>query len=104
MFQENVLVQDRPTSTLVAPLTYLRYNQDVNTEGILQVLNRAASDDNFIAQLTYQGSQALRGYNLTSEERAALLSGDVGWIEARVGKLTPRLRTWLECRLGQEMW
>ena len=103
MFQENVLVQERPTSTL-APLTYLRYNQAANTEEILQVLNRAASDDNFIAQLTYQGSQALRGYNLTSEERAALLSGDIGWIEARVGKLSPRLRTWLECRLGQEMW
>lgn len=106
MFQERVMVQDRPVDTypFIAPLTFLWYAGEVNAAEILKVLDRAADDDNFIAQLTYHGSEALQGYNLTMEEKAALLSGDIGWIEARVGKLDARLRAWLECRLQQEIW
>jgi hypothetical protein len=106
MFQEQVMVQDRPVNAypFIAPLTFLWYAGEVNAAEILKVLDRAAADDNFIAQLTYHGSEALQGYNLTVEEKAALLSGDIGWIETRVGKLDARLRAWLECRLQQEIW
>ena len=40
MFQENVLVQDRPTSdcSFIAPLTYLWYGGDANTAEMLRVL------------------------------------------------------------------
>jgi len=69
-----------------------------------RVLERAADDPGFIAQLTEQGSKALAGYNLTFEEKAALLCGDIRWIEARLGKLNKRLSTWLWCRLQQEIW
>ena len=71
---------------------------------ILRVLDRAAEDNGFIAELTYRGSKALEGYKLTLKAKAALLSGDIRWIEARVGKLDARLRTWLDCRLQQEIW
>ena len=71
---------------------------------ILRVLDRAAEDNGFIAELTYRGSTALEGYKLTLKAKAALLSGDIRWIEARVGKLDARLRTWLDCRLQQEIW
>jgi hypothetical protein len=73
-------------------------------EGLVGVLERAASDPDFIARLTYQGSKALQDYDLTLEEEAALLSGDINWIEAHVGKLDERLSTWLWCRLQQETW
>jgi hypothetical protein len=43
-------------------------------------------------------------YDLSDEAKAALLSGDINWIEDRVGKLDARLRTWLDCRLQQEIW
>jgi len=43
-------------------------------------------------------------YDLTSEEKAALSSGDVRWIENYVGKLDKALMTWLKCRLEQEKW
>ena len=43
-------------------------------------------------------------YTLTSEERAALASGDIKKIEDWVGKLDDRLATWLWCRLSQEKW
>jgi len=106
MFQESVMTQNKTADgyPFIAPLTYLWYGGDVNAAEILRVLDRAANDDDFVAQLTYDGSMALQGYNLTQEEKAALLSGDIGWIEARVGKLDAHLRTWLECRLQQEIW
>ncbi|MGD8595920.1 MAG: hypothetical protein PVJ26_02770 [Anaerolineae bacterium] len=71
---------------------------------ILRVLDRAAQDNSFIAELTYRGSKALEGYKLTLKAKAALLSGDIRWIEARVGKLDAQLRTRLDCRLQQEIW
>lgn len=71
---------------------------------VLRVLRRAADDPDFIAQLTYWGSEAIAGYDLTWQEKAALLSGDIEWIRRRVGKLDEQLETWLWCRLGQEIW
>jgi len=100
MLQEDVLVLDK---LAIAP-PRLDYDRDADGREVLRVLERAAEDDRFIAQLTHRGSDALQGYNLTLEAKAALLSGDVGWIEARVGKLDARLRTWLDCRLQQEVW
>jgi hypothetical protein len=79
------------------------WNEEPRNE-VFRVLNRAADDPNFITQLTYRGSEALDGYYLTGQEKAALLSGDIGWIEEHVGKLDERLRTWLRCRLEQEIW
>ena len=71
---------------------------------LVRVLERAADDDNFIAQLTRQGSKALKGYNLSLEAKAALISGDLRWLEAHLGKLDERLGTWPRCRLQQEIW
>ena len=71
-------------------------------EAILAVLRKAAEDSNFLAQLADDPQQALEGYNLTSEEKAALASGDIRKVEAWVGKLDERLSTWLWCRLQQE--
>jgi hypothetical protein len=78
--------------------------QKTSGRGILDVLERAAKDDDFIAHLTHDGQKALRGYRLTWREEAALLSGDIRWIESHVGELDARQRTWLDCRLQQENW
>ena len=101
MLQEKVFVRDEPVR-----LSWVRpgKSRDVHRKEILRVLERAAQDNDFVAQLTDQGQQALQRYTLTWQERAALLSGDVRWIEARLGKLSARLRTWLDCRLEQEKW
>ncbi len=81
---------------------YPRKNREA--EEILRVLKRAAVDDSFIGQLTDLGSRALQGYDLSWQAKSALVGCDLGWIEARVGKLTPKLRTWIDCRLQQEIW
>jgi hypothetical protein len=73
-------------------------------EAILEVLARAADDHKFLARLAEDPAKVLKAYNLTSEERAALASGDLRRIESWVGKLDKRLSTWIWCRLQQEKW
>jgi len=63
----------------------------MSKEAVLAVLERAAEDSAFYSQLasiTLYGAaaEALQDYDLTWEERAALISGDVRWIEAHIGK------------------
>ncbi len=72
---------------------------------VLAVLDRAAEDNAFLARLAENPSEALKEYDLTPEERAAIASGDIRKIESWVGgKLDPRLSAWLISRLTQEKW
>jgi hypothetical protein len=72
-------------------------------EQVLAVLKRAATESEFLARLANDPQEALKEYySLTSEERAALASGDIRKIESWVGKLDKELATWLWCRLSQE--
>lgn len=74
-------------------------------EALLAVLKRAARDSEFLARLAEHPYEALKEYyTLTSEETAALASGDIKKIESWVGKLDSELATWLWCRLSQEKW
>ncbi len=57
----------------------------MSKEAILTVLERAAEDTSFFGQLAQDYATALKEYELTSEERAALSTGDVGWIESHIG-------------------
>jgi formate/nitrite transporter len=81
-------------------VTYL----DVETKALVSVLARARDDTKFLATLADNPYQALKAYNLTPEAKAALESGDVRWLESRVGTLDEPLRTWLTSRLNQEKW
>jgi len=92
----NVMTQGKPIDMTVAHV--------VRRGGVLEVLERAAVDPSFIAQLTDDGEAALADYDLTWREEAALLSGDIRWIESQYGRLDAAQRTWLECRLQQEVW
>lgn len=76
----------------------------INKEEIVKVLERAATDSEFVANLLYHGPEALEGYNLTGPEKLALLTGDTPWIEQHVGKLTEQQRRWLDQRLSAEIW
>jgi hypothetical protein len=74
-------------------------------EELIAVLTRAATESDFLTRLAENPHEALKEYySLTSEEVAALASGDIKKIESWVGKLDEKLATWLWCRLSQEKW
>jgi formate/nitrite transporter len=77
---------------------------DTETKALISVLARARDDTKFLAKLADNPNQALKAYSLTSEAKAALESGDIRWLESRVGTLDEPLRTWLTSRLTQEKW
>ena len=75
----------------------------VHKEEIIEVLERAASDGEFVHNLLHHWADALEGYDLTGPEKLALLTGDIEWIEKHVGPLTATQRRWLEKPLSAEM-
>jgi len=76
----------------------------IHKEEMIKVLERASSDSEFIANLLYQGADALEEYELTGPEKLAVLTGDIEWIEGQIGPLTPIQKRWLEQRLSAEIW
>ena len=76
----------------------------IHKEEMITILERAAFDSEFIAQLLYKGADALEEYDLTGPEKLALLTGDIEWIEKHIGPLKPNQKLWLEQRLSAEIW
>ena len=72
-----------------------------NREVILDVLAKAADDHIFMARLAENPQKVLQEYDLTSQEIAALVRGDVVKIESWVGKLDDRLKTWINVKKEQ---
>ncbi len=77
---------------------------DSGGRALLTVLAKARDDSDFLAKLSDNSTEALKDYDLTSEEKAAILSGDIRWIESKLGTLDEPLKTWLTARLAQEKW
>ena len=77
---------------------------EIDAELVRQVLLRAARDQDFGARLLTAGSRVLSGLPLSSEAKAAIVSGDIVWIEKECGDLSSEERDWLERRLEAEIW
>jgi formate dehydrogenase alpha subunit len=92
------------TNDALDPLAKIPEFKVSAVNAVLGVLDRAARDNAFLARLAENPAEALREYELTAEEKAAIMSGDIRKIESWVGKLDERLRTWLVLRLSQEKW
>lgn len=78
----------------------------MSKEAVPAVPERAAENISFYGQLSEDYAKALQDYDLTWEERAAVASGDVCWIESHIGrKLNERLMTGvLVPLLSREKW
>ena len=93
------------TATLTAAKGKVGEEATAARRGLLAVIERAASESEFLARLAEDPHEALKEYySLTMEERAALASGDIRKVESWVGKLDQKLATWLWSRLSQEKW
>ena len=71
---------------------------------VIQALNRTAEDGDFWRDLMENGTMALESYNLSSEARAAIASGDLKWINENVGELTQKQLMFIYKRLEREAW
>lgn len=98
------LVKELEKDLATKPAQLMEIKAPSGKEVILEVLAKAADDHKFLARLAEDPAKVLQDYNLTSEEKAALASGDLRRIESWVGKLDKRLSTWIWCRLQQEKW
>jgi len=87
-------------------LTIAPEERQVRVEANLvrEVLRLASRDHHFGASLLMEGSRVLSGYALSAEAKAAIVSGDIVWIEKECGELSAKERTWLEGRLQAEIW
>ena len=71
---------------------------------VLGVLSRTAEDLDFWRDLMENGSVALADYELSSEAKAAIASGDLKWINQNVGELTQKQLMFIYKRLEREAW
>ena len=71
---------------------------------VAEVLNRTGDDSKFWLSLMENGSQVLKTYTLSSEAKAAILSGDLGWINRNIGELTQKQLMFIYKRLESEVW
>lgn len=76
----------------------------VQKEEVIRVLDRTSHDADFWAELMEKGSEALAGYQLSSEAKAAITSGDLKWIRKHVGELTQQQLMFIYKRLEREAW
>lgn len=71
---------------------------------VLKVLNRTTEDSRFSNSLMKMGGEALAEYALSDEAKAAIGSGDLGWINKNVGELTQKQLMYVYKRLELEAW
>jgi len=71
---------------------------------VSQILNRTAEDSDFWTDLMENGSIALEGYQLSTEAKAAIISGDLKWINEKIGELTQKQLMFIYKRLEREAW
>ncbi|MDO8568031.1 MAG: formate/nitrite family transporter [Dehalococcoidales bacterium] len=77
---------------------------DRSSKALIEVLGRAKDDSQFLNKLAENPTDALKSFDLTAEEKIALSSGDINWIESKLGTVGEPLRGWLTARMAQEKW
>ena len=76
----------------------------IQKQEVIRVLDRTSEDSDFWRQLMEKGSEALEGYNLSLEAKAAIVSGDLSWIRKHIGELTEKQLMFIYKRLEREAW
>jgi DNA-binding NtrC family response regulator len=67
----------------------------INREAFLDVIQRGSSDRNFAQSVYAIGADALDAYKLTSQEKLAIITADISWIEDQIGTLPQHQKQWM---------
>jgi DNA-binding NtrC family response regulator len=76
----------------------------IQKKEVISVLNRTWEDSDFWSDLMEKGSEVLEGYQLSSEAKTAIITGDLKWINENVGELTQKQLMFIYKRLEREAW
>ena len=76
----------------------------IQKEEVTRVLERAYQDQEFWLELMEKGSEALKDYRLSLKAKAAIISGDLGWIRKNIGDLNEEQLLYIYRRLEREAW
>lgn len=76
----------------------------IQKEEVIKVLDRTIVDQAFWRALMEQGSAALENYQLSTRAKAAIVSGDLAWINKHVGPLSKEQLAFIYKRLEREAW
>lgn len=71
---------------------------------VIKVLNRTTGDHQFWRDIMELGSAALEEYALRPEAKAAIVSGDLKWLNEHVGELTQKQLLIIYRRGEREVW
>ena len=74
----------------------------MSQQGLMEVLEKASTDAAFREELKKNPDAALKGYELSAEERAALMSGDASTLESMGvdARITKTSGGWFESQSG----
>ena len=67
-------------------------------------MNLIGNNKRLLSDLVENGSEVLKDYNLSSEAKAALMCGDLGWINRNIGELTQKQLMFISARMESEVW
>jgi DNA-binding NtrC family response regulator len=76
----------------------------VHKDEVLSILDRLGTDPIFEEEIFSKKVDALDPYDLTTQEKLALLTGDQKWIESYTGPLSDVQRRWFNQKLSAEIW
>ncbi|MGD8387466.1 MAG: response regulator [Desulfobacteraceae bacterium] len=97
-------LQVRPDPAEEQFLTSTEEGRLIQKREVLRVLNRTSEDRAFWRELMENGSQALDGYQISLEGKAAISSGDLRWINENIGELTQKQLRFVLKRMEREAW
>jgi DNA-binding NtrC family response regulator len=67
----------------------------IHRDEFFKVLQRGAKDKQFAQSVYASGADALEEYNLTSQEKLAIITADINWIEDQMGTLSIDQKQWM---------
>jgi ActR/RegA family two-component response regulator len=76
----------------------------IQKRDVIRVLDRTYQDQTFWRDLMEKGSEVLEDYQLSADAKAAIVSGDLTWINENVGELTQKQLKFILKRLEREAW
>ena len=69
--------------------------ETIHREEFLKVIKRGSTDHKFAQGVYSVGAAALEDYKLSSQEKLAIVTSDIDWIEDQIGTLTHNQKQWM---------